>query len=209
MKSHAHRTRSCHRIAAGPHPHRRSRRHARPGHAFCRRSPTLRRGKIRSPKRSRSQHGYVGAVAAVVSANFQTEQSITRAEALISERNGSEVEGPALFGGLDDRFASNSLPKPRRCILPPVTLSVVIITHNEEANLVRTLEKREAAGQRRQRRNHRSRLRIERPHSGDSEVVRREGFCRGHGKATRRRRIRRSTRRTGDYILSSRRRRAS
>ena len=28
----------------------------------------------------------------------------------------------------------------RRCILPPVTLSVVVITDNEEANLGRTLE---------------------------------------------------------------------
>jgi glycosyltransferase involved in cell wall biosynthesis len=39
-----------------------------------------------------------------------------------------------------DTFAINSPSKARRCILPDVTLSVVIITHNEEANLGGTLE---------------------------------------------------------------------
>jgi glycosyltransferase involved in cell wall biosynthesis len=37
-------------------------------------------------------------------------------------------------------FAVNSLTEARRCILPRVTLSVVIIAHNEEANLGRTLQ---------------------------------------------------------------------
>ena len=38
------------------------------------------------------------------------------------------------------RYSANSPSKARRCILPDVTLSVVIIAYNEEANLARTLE---------------------------------------------------------------------
>jgi glycosyltransferase involved in cell wall biosynthesis len=38
------------------------------------------------------------------------------------------------------RLSANILSVALRCILPPVTLSVVIITHNEESNLAHTLE---------------------------------------------------------------------